>query len=251
MLKASKKSASESVEVEGCPIHLRRTTSQLVRAAEVRATGSPPNWSAIWRKSPASPRGSPRAAARVRAPCSRGRDDVIIRSVAANASKRLLWAVEILGVAPDDRILEVGCGHGVAVSLVCERLDGGRLTAVDRSPRMIEMAKRRNRNHAAKARFVAASLAQADLGDEIYDKVFAIHVAALHTPGAALDIVRQRLAPGGRLYLFSQAPSWKAPEQAEAFGAQLSGMLEGAGFRTDERLVKGLGSGFAAAVVAQ
>jgi Methyltransferase domain len=65
--------------------------------------------------------------------------------VAEKASDRIAWAVEILDVGPDDRILEVGCGHGVAVSLVCEHLDRGRITAVDRSPKMIEMARTRNR----------------------------------------------------------------------------------------------------------
>ena len=175
----------------------------------------------------------------------------MIRAWQVNASNRLLWAVEALGVAPDDRILEVGCGHGVAVSLVCQRLGGGRITAVDRSPKMIEVAKRRNRGHARKARFVAASFEEADLGDEVYDKVFAVHVAALHARGEALDIVRRRLAPGGRLYLFSQAPGWKKSPQAEGFGAALAGVLEEASFKVEETLVKDFGTGFAAAVIAR
>jgi ubiquinone/menaquinone biosynthesis C-methylase UbiE len=172
-------------------------------------------------------------------------------SVATNASDRLLWAVEILDIAPDDRILEVGCGHGVAVTLVCERLDGGRITAVDRSPKMIDAARSRNREHAGKITFVTASVEDADLADERYDKAFAIHVAALHEPGAALDVVRRHLVPGGRLYLFSQAPSWNSAEPAETFADGLGRTLQEAGMEHERSFVKKTGTSFAAAVVAR
>ena len=65
--------------------------------------------------------------------------------MASKPSERFVLAVDILALNPADRVLEVGCGHGVAVSLVCERLTGGRILAIDRSQKMIEMAARRIR----------------------------------------------------------------------------------------------------------
>jgi ubiquinone/menaquinone biosynthesis C-methylase UbiE len=169
--------------------------------------------------------------------------------VADGASERLAWAVEILDVRPDDRVLEVGCGHGVAISLVCERLEDGRITAIDRSPKMIEAAEKRTRAHADKVRLIASTIEDADLGDETFDKIFAVHVAALHRPGRTLDVVRRRLRPGGRLYLFSSAPTWNTTEAAERFGLELGETLEKAGFVSERVSVKRLGTGFMAAVV--
>jgi len=99
--------------------------------------------------------------------------------MAGKASERFVWAVDTLKVRPADRLLEVGCGHGVAVSLVCERLTTGTITAIDRSPKMIEMATRRNREHVEAGRAVLETVAleDADLGDRRFDKVFAFNVA--------------------------------------------------------------------------
>ena len=88
--------------------------------------------------------------------------------MASKPSERFVWAVDTLALDPADRVLEVGCGHGVAVSLVCERLTSGRITAIDRTKKMIEMAARRNREHVAAGRAVlkTAALEKADFGDE-------------------------------------------------------------------------------------
>src|SRR5215212_7202772 len=128
--------------------------------------------------------------------------------MASKPSERFVWAVDILAPEPTDRVLEVGCGHGVAVSLACERLTSGRITAIDRSEKMIEMAARRNREHVAGGRAVlkTAALENADFGGERFDKVFAFNVAPFCLqPKEALAIVRRHLAPDGAVYVFWDA----------------------------------------------
>jgi ubiquinone/menaquinone biosynthesis C-methylase UbiE len=169
----------------------------------------------------------------------------------APAAERLVCAVETLGVRPRDRVLEIGCGHGVAASLVCERLDGGSVLGIDRSAKMIEMARRRNASHVAagRAAFQVAALHEADLGDARFDLAFAIHVPVLlrGDPQRELAIVRTHLAPGGRFALPFQPLD---PVTTEPTVDRLARMLEAGGFTVVERHVAELASGRAGCVVA-
>jgi ubiquinone/menaquinone biosynthesis C-methylase UbiE len=125
-------------------------------------------------------------------------------------SERLRTVVEHLDIQPDDRVLEIGCGHGVAATFVCERLEGGRLTAIDRSPKMIEAATRRNADYveAGKAEFLVAELEALDLGDRRFDKVFAVRVGLLHRdPERGRSLAGKWLAPGGEVFVFFDPPS--------------------------------------------
>jgi SAM-dependent methyltransferase len=168
------------------------------------------------------------------------------------AAERLVWAVETLGVRPDDRLLEVGCGHGVAVSLVCERLTGGLVLGVDRSAKMIEMATRRNATHVAagRAAFQVAALHEADLGDARFDVVFAIHVPVLlrGDPRREMEIVRSHLVPGGRFVLPFQPLD---PASTEPTARRLAGVLEACGFVVEEQRVAELASGRVGCVLAR
>jgi ubiquinone/menaquinone biosynthesis C-methylase UbiE len=124
-------------------------------------------------------------------------------------SERLRSIVESLDIGPGDRVLEIGCGHGVAATLVCERLSKGRLTAVDRSAKMIEAATRRNAEHVAsgRAEFLVANLEELDLGERRFDKVFAVRVGLFHRdPERARGLVEPWLAPGGQVRAFFDEP---------------------------------------------
>jgi ubiquinone/menaquinone biosynthesis C-methylase UbiE len=125
-------------------------------------------------------------------------------------SERLRRVVDQLDVQPDDRILEIGCGHGVAATMVCERLgSSGRLTAIDRSQKMIDAALRRNAAYveAGIAEFLVGTLEELDLGDRRFDKVFAVRVSPFHRePARAQALAEQWLAPGGTVLAVFDEP---------------------------------------------
>jgi ubiquinone/menaquinone biosynthesis C-methylase UbiE len=125
-------------------------------------------------------------------------------------SERLRAAVERLDVQPGDRVLEIGCGHGVAATFVCERLGYGHLTAIDRSPKMVEAAARRNAGcvDAGKAEFLVAWLEEVDFADRRFDKIFAARVGLFHRePERARSLAERWLAPGGLIHAVFDEPS--------------------------------------------
>jgi cyclopropane fatty-acyl-phospholipid synthase-like methyltransferase len=158
------------------------------------------------------------------------------------AAERLVWAVDVLAVEPTDRLLEIGCGHGVAVSLVCEKLDGGTITAIDRSAKMIEAARKRNAEHVASgvASFQTVSLEEADLGDVRFDKIFAINVGLFWRQqlDGELTTLRDHLAAKGRLFLFHEPPPGST---VPSIAASVPAMLESSGFTVTEILTQDLG----------
>jgi cyclopropane fatty-acyl-phospholipid synthase-like methyltransferase len=166
-------------------------------------------------------------------------------------AERIAWAVRMLDVQPTDRLLEIGGGAGIAVSLVCEALTTGSITGVDRSVSAIEQSARRNRAHveSGKATVVAAALEDAGSIPGRFDKAFAINVRLFRGDAAAreAEILRRLLAPGGRLYLIQQHPS---AERTRAVTAELEGALAGNGFRIVDRRTTGRGDALMTCLVA-
>jgi ubiquinone/menaquinone biosynthesis C-methylase UbiE len=109
-------------------------------------------------------------------------------------SDRLRRVVDRLDPRPGERVLEIGCGHGVAATYVLER--GARLTGIDRSPKMIAAASTRNAAYVTggMAEFLVAQLEDLDLGDRRFDAIFAVRVRSFEA-----RLVERWLAPGGRI----------------------------------------------------
>jgi cyclopropane fatty-acyl-phospholipid synthase-like methyltransferase len=151
---------------------------------------------------------------------------------------RIRWAVETLAVHPGDRVLEIGCGSGVAASLVCERLADGRMLAIDRSAIQIERAQRRNEAHVMAGRLALETVDIADFDVEDgarFDKVFAINVNVFWLGPATEELarVRRALAPGGRLLLFYEPPG---AARARQVVERVAAVLRAEGFAEPQTL---------------
>jgi ubiquinone/menaquinone biosynthesis C-methylase UbiE len=132
----------------------------------------------------------------------------------ARVTDRLRTIVDGLPLEPSHRVLEIGCGHGVAATYLCERLTGGHLTAVDRSPKMIDAAARRNAEHVAagRAEFLVAELEDLALGERHFDLVLAVRVGLFHRePERARALVAPWLAPCGTVHAPFDPPARRRP----------------------------------------
>ena len=127
-------------------------------------------------------------------------------------SGRIENFVESMKVQPGDRVLEIGCGHGVAATLICSKLVNGSFLAIDRSQKMVDAAAKRNEAfvEAGLAQFIKAELESADLGERKFDKVLAMRVRLFHSePKQAQQLVMRWLAPNGKLFVQYDEPQEK------------------------------------------
>lgn len=122
---------------------------------------------------------------------------------------RIADFVEAMKIQSTDRVLEIGCGHGVAATLICEKLAGGTYLAIDRSRKMVEAASKRNRQfvEAGIAEFLEAEFESLDLGDRRFDKVLAMRVRLFHDrPDEAKRFAGRWLVPNGKLFVQYDEP---------------------------------------------
>ena len=129
--------------------------------------------------------------------------------MAREIPERYRWAAEVLDVGPGEHILEIGCGYGHMIGLVCDRLKSGHITAIDRSEAMIRAANERNKPHleSGKAKVLRQDLLDSRLPPASFDKVFLFNINAFWMdPVSELAEVKRLLKPSGGFYIFHQPP---------------------------------------------
>jgi cyclopropane fatty-acyl-phospholipid synthase-like methyltransferase len=147
--------------------------------------------------------------------------------------QRNQWTVDLLEIAPTDRVLELGCGPGLALAAAAERASQGRVTGVDHSEVMIEQARRRLRKLGLE-RGVELRLGGVETLEFLpgpYDKVLSINLVQFVPDTARLfAALHALLAPGGRVATTYQ-PRHRGATAADAHrtAAELAQLMSRAG----------------------
>ena len=145
---------------------------------------------------------------------------------------RIRWAVELMDLKPDDNVLEIGCGPGAGAELICERLETGRLFAIDRSESGVDRTKRRCARHVESGRLTVRQIDLATLRVPVkrLTKVFAFNVNLFWVRDCADEValLHDRLLPGGAVHLFYDTTM---PELVPNIVSKASAALSAAGFR--------------------
>ena len=148
--------------------------------------------------------------------------------------------VALLGIAPGDRVLEVGFGPGVAIELLARATPAGSVAGIDVSREMVRQAAVRNAAAIRTGKVVLrhGTVERMPFEDAAFDLALAINSLQVWPDvDGGLREIRRVLRPGGRLAL-AFTPRSGQPRHG------LSERLEANGF-ADARLVE-LRRGFCA-----
>lgn len=149
-------------------------------------------------------------------------------------------ALALLALSPDDRLVELGCGHGAALAKAARSITRGKLAGVDFSEVMIGHARRRNRALVRSGQ-LALHLGPTDrlpFADGAFTAALSVHTIYFwRDPIAHLREVRRILVLGGRFVLgfrSAEDPSFAASYPSEVYSirpkAEVFGLIRSAGF---------------------
>lgn len=131
------------------------------------------------------------------------------------ASDRIREFVAALPLRPGLRVLEIGCGPGVAARLVAARVAPGLVLAIDRSARAVAQARSASAAEIAAGVMLVRQAAVEDFalepGEARFDLAFAMRVGALdgrhpELERQGLQCIGAALTPDGRFFIDGGTP---------------------------------------------
>lgn len=158
----------------------------------------------------------------------------LVMRVRPSNRERNARTLALLDIRPEDHVLEIGFGPGLAVQRAAELASAGKVVGIERSELMLRGARRRNASAIAAGR-VELRLGSAerlpDLGTR-FDKVLAVNVY-MFWPDAVgvLRGLRGVMRPGGTVALTLQPRNRGATlDDARAAAERMATSLREAGF---------------------
>ena len=145
-----------------------------------------------------------------------------------------------------NRLMDVGCGQGLAFPLLRKHFAPGEIVAVDVDPRMLEMARAAAARCGVPVTVKSCSVTRLDLPDDSVDAILC-HQLIHHVANqqAALRELRRVLKPGGYLFMSESCrafiETWtvrwffRHPEGVQRSAEGYQQLVREAGFHFDER----------------
>jgi SAM-dependent methyltransferase len=148
--------------------------------------------------------------------------------------RRNVWAVSLLDVRRDDRVLEIGFGPGVAIRELARLAPDGYVCGLDHSEVMLHQAGRRNADGVRRGRVELrlGSVERVPAFEVPFDKILAVNALQFwDEPVEPLRELRRVLRSGGRIAIAFQPRGPGASDQAaRTRGQTIATALRDAGF---------------------
>src|SRR5439155_15397162 len=128
-----------------------------------------------------------------------------------------VWVIDLMNVQPSDRVLDVGCGGGMAVKLLSDRATAGFVAGVDYSAEMVRQATRRNDAAVRQGRVEVkpGDVSALPYGEGSFDKVCGIETFYFWPdPMAGLREVHRVLKPGGQITIAMEMSKESAAQKS-------------------------------------
>ena len=153
--------------------------------------------------------------------------------MARSNTARIAWGISLMGLAPNQRVLEIGFGPGVGIQMLARQTPRGMVAGIDISELMLSVAEKRNQAaiQAGRVLLQQGRAEEIPFADMTFEHVFSSN--SIHfwpDPIANLGEVLRVLKPGGMITTLLQ-PRWaKSDPQVREIAFDFAAKHQAAGF---------------------